>query len=379
MRIVYVAASPVPSIAANSIHVVKMAQAFTNDGHDTWLISPILAQKQEYHEQSELTEIYGVSGGFEHKMFRVLPFKGGIILHAVRSALYAKSKKADLFYCRCFVSAWIGSVFGLNTIFERHDTLASPGRKKIRRLIFAHMIRSKSLLKVVVITNALKQYFLEEFSLEEQRVIVAPDGADEIPEGIQPISSIKNSAQITAGYIGHLYEGRGIDIIISIAGKMPEVDFHIVGGKADDIKHWRGETKNLCNVTFHGHVTHNETRRFLMSFNFLLAPYQNKVMVHGGGDTAKWMSPLKVFEYMSVGTPILCSDIGVLKEVLQHNENAVLCTPNDPVSWQESLSGLIKDTARADKIGTNALRDFKQKYTWLQRAQNILRLTFKAG
>ena len=105
----------------------------------------------------------------------------------------------------------------------------------------------------------------------------------------------------------------------------------------------------------------------------MLAPYQNKVNVSGGGNTVKWMSPLKIFEYMSYGIPFICSDILVLKEVLKNNYNCKLVNPNDVKSWNLALHELLIDKDDiSKKISLNAYNDLRDKYNWNIRSKNIL-------
>ena len=84
------------------------------------------------------------------------------------------------------------------------------------------------------------------------------------------------------------------------------------------------------------------------------------------------MSPLKIFEYMSAGKPIVSSKLNVLKEVLTHNYNALLVKPDDVEEWIKSIKLLCDDEKLRQKIGNQALIDFNNKYKWEKRAENIL-------
>ena len=112
------------------------------------------------------------------------------------------------------------------------------------------------------------------------------------------------------GYVGH--STGSIETIIECAKKIDDMTFHIVGGLKVDIDYWKEYLKNtnLNNIYFYGFVTSDETKKYLNSFDILLAPYQKKVSVFGNheSDTSKFMSPLKIFEYMSHKKPIIVSD-----------------------------------------------------------------------
>ena len=103
----------------------------------------------------------------------------------------------------------------------------------------------------------------------------------------------------------------------------------------------------------------------------MLAPYQRRVAIYGNsGDTSRWMSPLKIFEYMAARKPMIASDMPVLREVLD-DSNAILVDPEDVDAWQNALTSL-RDPERREQLGTKAHQDFVAYYTWRARADRVL-------
>src|SRR5690606_20775807 len=103
----------------------------------------------------------------------------------------------------------------------------------------------------------------------------------------------------------------------------------------------------------------------------LLAPYQAHVQTAGGGDTAAWMSPIKLFEYMAAGKPILCSDLPVLREIIEDGRNGLLLPVDDVKAWAAALRGLLNAPAERRRLGTAAHIDLLARHTWLERARRI--------
>src|SRR5690606_34713688 len=94
------------------------------------------------------------------------------------------------------------------------------------------------------------------------------------------------------------------------------INFHIIGGQADQVEFWKENLKDRKNVKFYGHLPYAEAEQYRLAMDVLIAPYQKEVFVHGGGqNVSPWMSPLKIFEYMSAKKPIVCSNLPVLREV----------------------------------------------------------------
>ena len=84
------------------------------------------------------------------------------------------------------------------------------------------------------------------------------------------------------------------------------------------------------------------------------------------------MSPLKVFEYMSSGNAIICSDLLVIKEILNNKVNCLLVKPNDVSAWIKSILLLVDKPELREQLGKKAKFDLENYFTWEKRAKNIL-------
>lgn len=370
MKIMYVTAAPVPSLSANSIHVMKMSQAFSKAGHKTILVAP---EYNRHRDDPAMTgdffQYYDIKFPFLLKNTqRLIKGRPGGIIHVLQVFMYALSYKPDLIYSRCLFSAWLLTLMHQPVIYERHDSFA-PGSAAWK--VFDRLLMHKTLRAVTVISASLKGHLCENHDMTKTKIIIAPDGADEVQENPQPLPFAHGDFQI--GYVGHLYRGRGIDVIIQVARRLPAYGFHIIGGTKKDFEYWTGECRGLPNIFFYGHMPHSQASRYLGSFDAVLAPYQRKIEVSGGGgDISKWISPLKLFEYMAAGRPIISSDIDVLKEVMETGRNCLLCPPDDIESWASAIERLKSDRQFADAIGAEAKREFLEKYSWDSRVEGIL-------
>jgi glycosyltransferase involved in cell wall biosynthesis len=204
------------------------------------------------------------------------------------------------------------------------------------------------------------------------RILIAHDGAD-IPDG-SATSRIKGGqCKVSAGYVGHLYAGKGMETIAELAVNCPDIEFHIVGGMPEDIAKWKDRLNKLNNVAFHGFVPPRDVYNYLQSFDILLAPYGRKVSPYGGGtDIANWISPLKIFEYLASGKPIVSADLASIREVLSHGETALLCEPGNIEDWVQSLELLAHDSDLRSRLGESGKELFYREYTWSVRARKVV-------
>jgi glycosyltransferase involved in cell wall biosynthesis len=368
MKITYLAPSIIPSRSANSIHVMKMCQAFAKNGHEVTLLAPGNNKNKEKEFAGDLYELYGVERVFEIKRF-VSPDKD--YLHGLWCAFVISKLKPDIVFGRHFPGSFFAAKTGTDVVFESHAPMFE--NSILGKHLFRNMTKSKRLKKMIVITHALKKHIEEKYPVLTGRVEVAPDAADPIPENTIAVTLPNSGHRLQVGYTGHLYKGRGIDLIIAMAKQCIWADFHLVGGMEDDIRYWREVAKDCANIVFHGYKTPAEMPAYTLAFDVLLAPYGTCVAVVGGaGNTVDWMSPLKLFEYMAAGKAIITSDLPVLNEVMTNGQICLMCQPGNYEDWCKALEKLRNDKALRLQLGRQAKNDFLKKHTWQSRAKRLI-------
>jgi glycosyltransferase involved in cell wall biosynthesis len=303
--------------------------------------------------------------------------------YGLRVVRWAKSLGADLLYTRLPQAAAFASAIGVPAILEVHDLPSG----RMGTWLFRRFLRGGGARRLVAITRALAADLAEKLGAPAGLpfTLVAPDGVDleryaDLPKPEEARQRLVEAdhdlplqpRQFTAGYTGHLYAGRGVDLILQMAVHLPEVTFLLVGGEPDEVQRLQDkvETLGLSNVRLTGFVPNAELPRYHAACDLFLMPYQRRVAASSGGDIARYLSPMKLFEYMACGRPILCSDLPVLREVL-NPENAVLLPPEDVGAWVSALQSLRGDPQRRLALGEQTSREVKG-YTWETRAEHIL-------
>jgi glycosyltransferase involved in cell wall biosynthesis len=364
-RLIYVHNAPIPSIAANAVQVAKMCSAFQQIGMDTTLVAPggMLGSSEE------IRATYGLATAINVQGVPQLPVPGReLIFGAVVGRRYGKVP-GTLFYTRSVAIAYSLARTRNDVILELHGPVSSM-RERLRRR-FSRLVGSPRLACLVVISNALRRNILESFPEVHNRICVAHDGADSVSSRTPPRML---SGSFKVGYVGQLYPGKGMEIISAVAPLSSQSTFHIIGGSTDNIKYWRDKLQGQANVLFHGHVPHADTQSYISAMDVMIAPYSRVVRGVGGGDVnlADWMSPLKLFEYMAAGKAIVTSDLPVLREIVLHEHEAILCDPDKPERWAEVLNDLCLSSSRRVELGARAHERFAKQFTWEQRSRAIL-------
>ena len=104
----------------------------------------------------------------------------------------------------------------------------------------------------------------------------------------------------------------------------------------------------------------------------LLMPYQKNVSVGNNlHNTVEWMSPMKMFEYMSSRVPVISSKLPVLSEILIPNINCLMASPDKIVEWQTCLKKLYDNKSLRARLSFSAYRKYRDGHTWKKRASAI--------
>ena len=153
MKIIYLSTSTVPSKSANSIHVMKMCQAFAKGGHDVTLIT----QKKAKTEFISDYEYYGVQPLFKIKKYRSLLKRGSLYITALQATLFSLKNRPDIVYGRNIFGCLLSSFLGIPTIVELHQPPEEVGIG-IGKYFLKLLVSLKNLKKIVVISEALKKH-----------------------------------------------------------------------------------------------------------------------------------------------------------------------------------------------------------------------------
>lgn len=370
----YLSRSIIPSRNANSVHVMKMCDEFSKLGYEV-----TLAARYDRSQRVEMVrEQYGCVEAFSimnplPRLFNNMPVRIALYLYSLFSFLKVYYTKPTVVFGRDVIPLLLLALFDRkrNVVIELHKPVAELHPSPIIKWCIDTLYQKRRNIKFVVISEALKQLILSEKVIEANDIKVFHDGAT-LPEKEQlKAVELRGRHSFNIGYTGHLYQGRGIEVILGLAARNPDVGFHLVGGTDSDIERWKLESSTIRNVYFYGHQPNYLVSSYLDSFDALLAPYQKVVTVSGGrGNTAEYMSPLKIFEYMAAKKPIICSNLPVLGEVL-NGENAILVDNSSIEEWHIGLSKLIEDSDYAKKIASCAYKDLVNNYTWSIRANGI--------
>ncbi|MBL8102730.1 MAG: glycosyltransferase, partial [Anaerolineales bacterium] len=346
MKIALITNSRIPSLTANSIQVMKVAQALMQLGHDLRMYAPVEVEPATH--ESLLTH-YGLRLS---PRLELLPSikrlkRFDFIFHAQRAA---KNFGAELIYTWLPQSAVLGLWSGYPVVLEMHaDNSGKLGTWWMRQFW-----KSSGRKVMTVTTSALRKALERSTKLQfkEEAVLLAPNGVelekyDGLPNPVEARRQLNLPDGLTVGFTGHIYPGRGADLLFALAKEMPRVNFLWVGGTPELVAHWRGELQRvqMMNVTMTGFVKHESIPFYQAAADILLMPYSRSIEASSGQDIAEVINPMKMFEYMAAGRAIVSADLPSIREVLNAG-SAVLVEAGNFGKWKMEIESLLADEPR---------------------------------
>jgi glycosyltransferase involved in cell wall biosynthesis len=362
-KLFYVAEINLPSFRAYTIHVLKIVDAFTNT-LKTQLIIPF--SSKTYHYKKIKNDFLLTS----KKKFQIINIFDKVFVSTMinrvcfgfKSALYLKTKANAIIITRSITTSLFLIFFKKKHILEIHQKFT---RLSHFFFIFLNIIESKYIINIIFITRAIQN----EYKNKNINFLVLPDGVNlkNFKYKIKIKKHIKNIY-----YIGSFYKGRGIEIIFKLAKFFANKNFFLYGHRDEYIPN---NIKNIKNIKIYKFIKYNEVPRVAENADLFLMPYSLKeVKMNSEGkisNIAKYTSPIKMFEYLASGTPIVASNLPVLKEILIHNKNSLIVRNNSINNWVKSINLIDRNLSLRKLISQRAYETAKI-HTWEKRAKRIL-------
>lgn len=352
----YIAEISLPGSSGYIHHVLKICDAFSNH-YKTELFT--FSNKINF---KTLKKNYLLKNNFKIRNYekKITNINFWIRL---KYALYIKKKihKDSIILSRSILSSLILSLFKIRNFLELHHQ--PQGFTKIL-FNLSRFFCLDTFINYIVLHKNLKE------DLKLKNVLILDDAVDVLD--FNKTNYKKNKYEFT--FIGSLFDGKGIEIIDHLSKSFPKNRFYIFG----DLKTLNQKKFNIKklkirkNLFLKGHVHYNYVPKILMSSKFLLMPYQKKVAVNSKNlEVSKYMSPLKLFDYLASGRTIIASKTQVYSHILKDNFNSVLVKNKSLKQWENQIKLILKNKKKLTHLGINS-KKMAENYTWSKRVQKII-------
>lgn len=176
------------------------------------------------------------------------------------------------------------------------------------------------------------------------------------------------SGKTVLGFVGFIRDWHGLEKIVDLVCDQDSDNVHllVVGdGPARKTIEQKADTEGAADkITFTGVVTRDDLADYIAAFDVALQP-----------DVVAYASPLKMFEYMYMECAIVAPETDNIKEILQHNHNALLFEPKNYQALRDAVSRLITDDALRESLSTSAKRTIQDKgFLWSSNATRVVNM-----
>lgn len=354
----------IPTEKAHGYQIAKMCEALGGEGAEVSLVVP--TRKNE--TQGDIFSYYGAQDNFS--VTYIPTFDAIAFFSGSRFGFYAQA---------------LSFLFALRHENISHDTIVitrSPeiawwyGRRGYRVFFDAHSFPAHSawflklLLKKTAGIIANSNGTADAFRRVGFRSLLTVPNAVDLAQFVNVEAGARSDLGLPPGhlamYVGHLYDWKGVGVVVEAArlSKIENLTFVFVGGTDADLARFRIETKDVRNIFFLGRRPHQEVPALIQSADVLLLPN-----IPSTQESILYTSPIKMFEYMASGVPIVASGLPSIQEVL-NDRNSILVEPGNAKDLLDGISKALSGEAK--ERAAQAKKDIQQ-YTWESRVQKILR------
>lgn len=378
IRIAYLCSDvgvPVLGFKGCSVHVREMASALAGLGADV----------------SVYTLLKGQGNQYPNVIKEVSPFKKKWIGRDLRLILsnmnlYRTCKKQFQFqrphfiYERYGLYAWAGiklaRVFSLPIIVEINSFLAEREKSRLHFPRLAKNLETSILKRseAVCCLSEISRSLLLKKGIDGDKILITPDGVNlkkfnTNRDGSEIRKRFGMEGKVVVGYIGVLRRFWGIYTILESAREIlsQRNDFHFIvigqGKDYSDMKRFLEKNNLTDNFTMTGTIPHDDIPEYIAAMDIGLAPY--------GYEEPFYASPMKIFEYMAMGKPMIATAQGQIKDIIRHGENGLLMEPDDSSGLAKAILELGSNKPLMKSIGLKA-RATVETYTWEANARKVL-------
>lgn len=384
MRIVYHHRTQGQGVEA--VHILGIVNAWRKFGYDVKIFSP---PGVSFDNGNSTKKPRGLLSNMLRLLSRIVPEIVFEIMEVCynffvsnKFSLTLDEKPCDLIFERYAFFTWVGlrqakkrSIpFFLEVNFTSHTPLH---RRRSRLLGPLQLMVERYLFEgatgLVAVSTYLKNHLIE-FGVAPEKIIILPNAADPeifIPEeSDESITKKMNlEGKRVVGFVGYFYPWHSVELLIRAAAFVKEsvkdVAFVLIGDgptrkQVEEDVHKRGIDND---VIFTGKVDHKLLPAYISIFDVAVMPHSND-----------YGSPMKIFEYMAMGKPVVGPDIGPLRDGLRSGSEGVLFEPGSERSLADALVKVLTNDELRATMSARARQRVETERNWSYNASEIINL-----
>lgn len=367
-RILFSYENLLPASQADAEVVLNTAGALAGRGHDAILSVPAPPELPPDFER-EVLDYYGIEAPL--KITPMPSFTKNIALqhayHAMHFPEHPAFADVDFIYARNPIVVMRALQCGQRVLMDHYRPWGDqfPPLQPVFRRFMTH-----PRFLGLVVHSAYSYESYRRLGIPATKLRVVHNGFD--PRRMDPVLSKQEAralldlppASRIVTYAGRVNDKKGLEIILELADRMPEVSFVLVGSTGRGPIELEAETKS--NVRVVPWQTSGSIAPYLYASDVLTIPPSSAPLERVGNTVL----PLKLFLYLATGRAIFAAASPDTAEILEHDHNAWLVSAGDTSEAERQLRILLDDPGRLERLG-RACQEQAAGLTWDGRAAKI--------
>jgi glycosyltransferase involved in cell wall biosynthesis len=355
------------------VHVEELTNALIEQGHQIDFVCPEFAKESDFgNEGGFVTRLKGL---LPKSLYEILELLYCLVI-AVKLIKQIFKDRPDFIYERYNLyqpmGVIIARIFRLPILLEVNAPLVDE-RMKYSGLALARFARAienftwKRATYVLPVTQVLGD-IIEKAGVNPHKIVVIPNGINQsVFNKILQNKKSNESGTITIGFTGFINPWHRLDLAIDAIAELKHKNIHMLCvGEGDIRPELEAQAKQLGvedRITFTGLVDRQKVFDYVSTFDIALQPA-----------VTEYASPLKLFEYLAVGSLIIAPAMPNILEILD-SHNAILFKPDKEGDFKQKLMQAIEHFNDFADLRVNAQNTISQKsLTWQSNAEKVVLL-----
>ena len=228
---------------------------------------------------------------------------------------------------------------------------------------------------IACVSATLKEILVTEIGIDPQKIVLLPNGVDIEFLNPQLHQAKKVFSGFTIGFVGSLYSWAGLGLLLEVMAELKTAGYElslVIVGDGEMEEAWSEQAVSLGlseQVKFIGRVPWQEVPQYIAGCD---VGYSGQIQLQIG---KMYLSPMKLYEYMSMGKPVVASAFEDAQRLVTEGETGFLFEPGNKQALKTALIKAYKAQTSLSSMGQQARKQIVAEHSWANRVAYLLKET----